>query len=267
MASGFIDSLKLVLSDKYDISDSDYKTLSDILISNGLSDRAFDSGLVEMIYLMIKYHHRFPISITFLRELWEYENVSFNFVKMVGDLMKNGVVSLRKVKRDTFFKSSNITKSNSEDLDRDIYVVAYGSELFNSVFSSFEEILNKKISVHESVSMLPKKYSDIVDRASRLLKTIGAKIEIESFIGDSALGISRLNMIISDTSKYSIKDKDVQRIAKKNIKGSFVSDVESYKESDSEIFLGIDLDSKEVSYRGLSDSIYAFIEELEVKGV
>lgn len=267
MASGFIDSLKLVLSDKYDISDSDYKALSDILISNGLSDRAFDSGLVEMIYLMMKYHHRFPISITFLKELWEYENVSFNFVKMIGDLMKNNVVSLRKVKRDTFFKSDSITKSNSEDLDRDIYIVVYGNDLFNSVFSSFDDILNKKSPVHESVSTLPKKYSDMVDRTSRLLKSLGVKIEVESFVGDSTLGISRLNLIISDTSKYSLKDRDVQRTAKKHIKGSFVSDVESYKESESEIFLGIDLDNREINYKGLSDNIYTFIEELEVKGV
>lgn len=267
MASGFIDSLKLVLSDNYEISDSDYKALSDILLEAGLSDRAFDSGLVQLIHLMIRYNHRYPISLTFLKELWEYENISYNFVKMLGDLLREGVISLRKVKRETFFKSDNITKSNTEELDKDIYIVIYGSQKFNSVFSKFNDILNKRSSsLHEGAG-LPKKYQDLVDKTIKLLKNISILVSVESFTSDSALGVASLSMILSQTSKYKYKDKDIQRIASKWIKGREIKSVESYKESNSELFLGLDLINSESSFLRLADSIYSFMEELEVQGV
>jgi hypothetical protein len=268
MASGFIDSLKLVLSDKYDISDSDYKTLSDILISKGLSDGAFDSGLVQMIYLMIKYNHKFPISITFLKELWEYENISYNFVSMIGSLLKSSVISLRKIKRENFFTNDSITKSNTEDRDKDIYVVIYGTASFNEVFAKFKEVLNDNNSpIQEGVLNLPKKYQSIIDRAYKMLKNLGVSISLESFVSDSALGTSRINVILSQTSKYKYKDRDIQRIASKHIKGKAVKSVESYKESDDELFLGVDVYSSESDFRSISDGIYSFVEELEVEGV
>lgn len=268
MASSFVDSLKLVLSDSLEISDSGYKSLSDILVSQGLSDTAFDSGLIQMIHLMVKNHYRFPISITFLKELWETENTSFNFVKMVGDLLKNGSISLRKVKRETFYKDNSITKSDKEDKDKDLYVVIYGTKDFNKIFSEFERVFNNREVIQESFgSNVPKKINDILSRASSLLKNMDIGISLESYVEDSVLGVSRLNLIISRTSKYIYKDKDIQRVASRVIKGSSVQGVESYIESDSELFLGIDLYSKDVSYRDLSDKIYSFVEELEVKGV
>ena len=129
--------------DRYEISDSDYKTLSDILITKGLSGVAFDIGLVQLIYLMVKYNKRFPISITYLKEMWGYENIPYNFVSMVGDLLKNKVVSIRKLKKDTYIKDNSITKSNSEDLDKELFVVVYGTKDFNEIFKVFSSILNK----------------------------------------------------------------------------------------------------------------------------
>ena len=269
MASGFIDSLKLVLSDKYALSDSDYQTLSDILLTKGLSDSAFDSGLVQMIYLMVKYKHSFPISLTFLKELWEYENVSFNFVGMLGSLLKNKVITLRKVKKETFLKDDSITKSNTEVMDSDIYVVIYGSKIFNEIFYQFKEVLEKDdSSILEGVSIgIPKKVRDMIQKAGKLLKNLSVKVEVESYINDSALNSSRLNLILSQTSKYKYKDSDILRIAKKHVKGKGVLEVESYIEDESELFLGIDLSGDESTYRDIADRIYGFVEELEVEGV
>lgn len=70
MASGFIDSLKLMLSDKYDISDTDYIVLSDILLSSGLSDSDKLSSILKGFVYMSEHKVRFPISIDALKKFW-----------------------------------------------------------------------------------------------------------------------------------------------------------------------------------------------------
>lgn len=266
MASSFIDSLKLVLSDSYEISDSDYKTLSDILLNKGLSDDALDSGLVQIVYLMVKNNVRFPISMAYLKELWETENVSYNFVGMISGILKSGVISLRKISKDVFFKSDNISKVDNED-DQDLYIVVYGSPVFNEILDGFSSVLNKSSAVSEGVVFnAPKKVSDIVTKASKHLKSLGVTIDVESYTNDSALGIARLNVLLNSVSNYMCGDKVIQRIAKKYIKGNAVKDIEAYKEDESSLFLGIDI-VLGANLAGIADGIYNFIEELEVEGV
>lgn len=265
MISGFVDNLKLVLSDSYEISDSEYKTLSDILISNDLSDSAFDSGLVQIITLMIKYNHKFPISITFLKELWEYENISFNFVKMIGSLVKERVITLRKVKRETFIKQDNITKSNKEVFSNDIFIVVYGSEKFNTIFNTFNSILNKQAQeISESVVIgTPKKIVNVMTRLNKLCKSLNIRSKLESYEDDEVLGRYRINIEFNNTSEYKLKDSEILRNAKKNIKGKYVYELEAYMDTDTDLFLGIDVD-RNSDLRDLADNIYRFIEGLEL---
>lgn len=268
MVSSFIDSLKLVLSDKYNVSDSDYKTLSDILLNKGLSEDALDSGLVQIISLLISKGYRFPISLDFLRELWSSENISYNFVKMLSGILKSGIISLRKVKRETVLSNNSITRSNTEDLDRDIIVVVYGSPVFNEILSEFEKVLHKPQELSEGViPNIPKKLSNIVAKAAKLLKSLGINISIESYTSDSVLKVARLNLVLDDTSNYACGDNFILKTAKKYIKGKSIKGVETYKEDSKSIFLGIDISLVDSDYSLLADEIYSFVEELEVEGV
>lgn len=270
MVSSFIDSLRLVFSDKYEISDSDYVALSDILISRNLSGEAFDSGLVQIIDLMIEHDYRFPITLSFLRELWESKHITYNFVKMLSGILKNGIISLRKMKRENVIGNDNITKSNLEDFNEDLIVVIYGSPIFNEILDEFKSILNRAEmrDITEGVSFgVPKKVKDIVVKSSKLLKNMNINIDLESFTSDDVLKSARLNLVITDTSDYVCGDSVILRTAKKHIKGKYVKGLEAYKEDRDSIFLGIDLDTSENTYSLLSDGIYGFIEELELEGV
>ena len=74
-------------------------------------------------------------------------------------------------------------------------------------------------------------------------------------------------MIFTGTSDYSLKDKEIKKIADKYIKKlSMVKDLEVYKESSNELYLGLELD-KSKDYKSLLDPIYRFISDLEINGV
>lgn len=268
MKSNFVDSMKLVLSDSYNIPDSSYKRLSGILLNSGLSEDTFDSGIVQLIHVMMKNKLTFPISISLLKSFWNMEGVAFNFVHTLSPLVVDGVIKLKKVKRDKFIKSDAIMKGNDEyDDDKDFYVVVYATEKFDSIYNGFEDILSKeKISEGAVIGGgVPKKLKNILDKTAKLLNEFSIDIKEESYLNDDVTGIAKINLILSNTSEYTCKDNVIQRTAKKFIgKLDCVTGVESYADSETELFLNLDLKIKEKINQDLAYAITSFVKELEV---
>lgn len=271
MKSGFLDSLKLALSERFEVSDKDYKTLSDILLSKGLSSVAFEGGLVKIMDILVANGEKLPISINYLREIWEREAISSNFVSMIGSLVKGGLLSIRKVSKDVFLSSDNITKSENEDMDRDLFVVIYGTKTFNDVFIPFKEVLTRPNSsyVSEGVDLtaLPKLGSQLLKKASDLLKNLDIILAVESFNFDELEGSIAVNLNVKRVSDYTYSDSQLMRSAKKYLKGARSIDI--YKESKRECFLSFEfdnhLDSRQM--HDLSEGIFQLFKELEVEGV
>lgn len=274
MKSGLVDSLRLALSDSYNIPDSDYEKLSGILLANDLSEYGFESGLVPIINLLIKYDIRLPISLEYLRTLWGIDNISFNFVKMIVPMVKDGVVSLRKVKREKFISSENIAKGEGElEENKDVYVTVYPTEKFNSIFNTFHEVLTNKsdeiISEGATISSkdLPSNIKNLILKTGTLLDKLHMKITEESYVEDEIAKTAEMNFIISDTSDYNCKDSDVLRVAKKHLlKVKSVKSVDAYIENTTEVFLGVNFSVKEAS-ADMSNAIFKFMEELELNYV
>lgn len=271
MISSFIDSLKLVLSDDYDIPDSEYKKLSGILLDNGLSEKSFDTGVIQLAYLMTRYSYTFPISINFLRELWERKYVSFNFISMLATLVRDGYLKLRKVKREVYINSNTITKSSSDDLDSDIFVVVYDTDAMKSVINVLQTIVDtSEEKISEGVIgydiTTPKTVRSMLDKLDSLMKDLSISVELESFVKDDVLKTQRINTVLKDTSKYNCTDAIMQRTAKKYLsKNRQVKDIEVYQDSSDELFIGLDVDSGNLT--GIADSIKDFVEDLEVNYV
>lgn len=274
MKSGLVDSLRLALSDSYNIPDSDYEKLSGILLANDLSEYGFESGLVPIISLLIKYDIRLPISLEYLRTLWGIDNISFNFVKMIVPMVKDGVVSLRKVKREKFISSEDIAKGEGElEENKDVYVTVYPTEKFNNIFNTFYEVLtnenNETISEGAMISSkdLPSNIKNIILKTGTFLDKLHMKITEESYVEDEVAKTAEMNFIISDTSDYNCKDSDVLRVAKKHLlKVKSVKSVDAYIENTTEVFLGVNFSVKEAS-SDMSNAIFKFMEELELNYV
>lgn len=274
VVSSITDNLKVLFSEDYKISDSDYKKLSDILVSSEVSEIAFDTGLVQIIKLMIDKGYTTPISLELVRKMWSKENIQFNFVKMLVPLLKDGVIKLRKVNCDVFREQDFITKDQGECFNGDeLHVVIYGSKVFNNVLSGFSEILSKcekieeSVNIVESVSEQPSKVKSAVQSLNKMAQALRLKISIESYMKDDSTGNEEINLICTDTSRYSLKDSDIQKLANKFIKKvSYVNSVESYKEGSSELFLGLSIKTQN-SYKDLVNAVYNFLYDLEVNGV
>lgn len=269
MASAFIDSLKLVLSDNYEVSDSDCKALSDTLLKAGLSDSSsFETGFVQIVELLVQYNQGLPMSLDCLKELWSSKYIPYNFVGMISELLKLKLISLKKVKRERFYKDSRIIKSNSEIPNKELYVVLYGTSEFENIISAFKRVLTKPSGIiPEGAGMLPKKYQDMVSRLGRQLKVLDIGVSVESYVYDPMPDKISLSLIVSRTSKYKYTDTDIQKLATRRIKGSGVLNVESYVESNSELFVGLEFTHSTVNISQLVSVIYSFIDELEVQGV
>lgn len=266
------DSLELLFYDDYKISDSDYRSLSEILLSNEMSELAFDSGLVQIIKLLHETGAKFPISINFLQYLWKEHFVEFNFVKMFIPLVQNGILRISKVNRKTLESGKILHDISTEDTSQDKFVVVYATDKFNLIFNQFSSILSKykfalSSYLNEGVAIAPQKVKNFVDRANRLLQNMNIKISIESYIKDSEMSSEEINLLIDNTSDYDLKNNNIQRIAKKYIgKLNYVLQVEAYKESRDELFLGIKLLARG-DYKEIPMQLFSMMQDLEVNGV
>jgi hypothetical protein len=107
----------------------------------------------------------------------------------------------------------------------------------------------------------------MISKAAKQLKALDIDISLESYVYDPMPDKASISLILSKTSKYSYTDMDIQKLATRRIKGLGVLSVESYKESSSELFLGVELNNSSSNLSQIANMIYSFMDELEVQGV
>lgn len=272
VVSSLRDDLKLLFSDDYRISDSDYNVLSEILVSSNISDIAFD-GLIQTIKLLHDTGATLPISVNLLKHLWEEQYIGYNFVKSLVPMSDNGFIEIKRVATSKLLLSKSILFDvNLEDTSLSHCAVIYPTDKFNILKSRVVDVLSKykfKLNsyINEGVELIPQKVKSSIDKANKVLQDINVRISIESYMKDTSLGTEELNLVVSGVSDYTLKDKEIQRIISKNLKGlGYVTNVEAYKESKKEIYIGIIMKTQS-SYNGLHTQLINAIQYLEVNGV
>lgn len=272
VVSSMKDNLKLLFSDEYKISDSDYNSLSEILISNDVSEIAFDGGLVQIIKLLHETGAKLPITVNMLQYIWKSKLISYNFVKSLVPLVSNGIIKLRKVNRERLTSGKILHDLSLENLTQDKFVVVYSTQKFDVINKQFIEILSKykfelPSYISEGVSTEPQKVRAFIDRSNRLLSNLKIKLSVESYMKDDSEGIEEINIIVSGTSDYDIKPSEMQRKSRQHLnKISYVISSEAYKESKNEIFIGLSLKIQSF-YKELPMQLFNFIQDLEINGI
>lgn len=275
--SGLLDTLKLLLKDKYILSDKDYLSLSDIILKLNLVDVTEKGILTSLIFFMDKNNLKFPISYNFMKDLWEKSNSTVNFGSMLSQLVLDKLLSLRKLTPDTFFNSPNIDRHDIDKPGQEYYLVVFGTNLYNTLIKNISDanLLKEKIEnmgylkLTEGVNFgkLDSKYKKFVLNTINLIRTkMFSEAKIESFDYDSLKNEIDFNFIINipKTRKSNVKDKDLRRVFKKWVKGDFVIETDSYIDDGDNIFFTVKLDMRILSssFKSISDNIVYAVNEL-----
>lgn len=273
MSSSFMDSLTLALSDNHKIPDSGLNKLSGILLEKGLSDSESDLFVVSISSLVANYGVVFPVSISFMKQLWNTEYTSFKFTRMIADMVKSGYFKLKKMDREAFFSDTSIDKAdNEEESSTGIFVSINTTKKFDDILDSVRDVLVSSGSIQEGFSFvkgLPRNIQGVMQKASVLLSKLDIDLSVESYVQDDVLKTGHINLIFSNTSEYSCKDSDVLRIAKKYLSKckSCAGGIEAYLEdAPGDLFVGFDV-KYSVSMSDIPSQVFSFIEEMEMNCV
>ena len=276
MKASVIDNFKLLFSDEYKVSDRDYKALSDTLISKGISEDAFENGLISLVKILIDGDIQFPMTLSFLKILWEGEFSQYKFIDMLTKLVKLGYIKLEKVSADSRMnilgRDLKTDVEDTFDVSNNKLLVVNGSDTLDSIVKEFRKFINDQKRINESIMILeathtyPSYVKDFVNRlTTRYLKEFRINVSVESYVDEGEK--ESLSLIFSNTSDYTLKDKEIKKLADKYIKKvSIVNDLDTYKESEDELYLGLEL-TKSKDLKPLLEPVYKFIDDLEVNGV
>lgn len=274
MKASVVDSFKLLFSDEYKVSDRDYKVLSDTLVSKGVSEEDIDAGVASLVNVLLYNKIDFPMTLKYFKYVWENTYVSFKFLDVLANLVKLGYIKIVKVSKSNDILGSVLSNDGFDvDMDGKVLIVQ-GTEKLTEVTNIFKDFINdkKRINeellreINEATSLYPSYVKDFVTKlTTRYLKEYHIKVDVESYVDEDTT--ESLSLIFKDTSNYTLKDKDIKKIADKYIKKvNIVNDLDAYKESDDELYLGLELE-KSKDLKVLFDPIYKFIGDLEVNGV
>lgn len=261
------DTLNLILSDDYNVEDSDIKRLSSTFYNLGISDNNELYGILFMIYSIAKSDITLPVSVGIFRDIWDSSGgVSLDFVSTLANFVKGGFIKLSKQKLDGGL-SGNITGDESLE---SIIVFVNGTDLLNSCVQVFKDFIkSKEVSIQEGVGVneVPSFVKTYIKRLYDVLDDLSVYVELESFSDEDS--VRRVNLNINNTSKYDISDSAIEKLAKSFIKNGErrVVDVECYKDSSRILFLGIDFRKDTKDFNFSCADIFNFIEDLEVNHV
>ena len=269
--SSLNDHLRLLLSSDYKISDSDYKLLSEILVSNDVESIAFDSGLVQIIKILHETGLKFPMTINFLQYKWKENFIEYNFVKSFIPLVSNGLFRLIHMGKETLKKRSDtITYDmNLEEMNQEKFVVVYSTPEFDVLYDQVSEVLSKykfKLNsyIGEEVEIAPKKIRDSIEKLNKLLSRMSIKVSIESYIKDESVQEDEISLVISNISDYKMSNRDLEKFVRRYLdKVYYVMSVDAYKEVNNEMYIEITTKSQS-SYSELTTALFNMINDLEV---
>lgn len=260
------DTLNLILSDDYNVEDSDIKKLSSTFYNLGISDNNELYGILFMVYSIAKLNIELPVSVGTFRNIWVSSGgVSLDFVSTLANFVKGGFLKLKK-----YNKEDVTLPVDREEALEDVIVFVESTDLFNDCVQCFKDfITSKNMSIQEGFnsSDVPAFIKSYIKRLYDVLDDLSVYVELESFSDED--NSRRINMIINNISKYDIRDTEIEKLAKSFIKTgeSRVIDVECYRDSNSSLFLGIDFKQGTKDFNFSCSDIFNFVEDLEVNHV
>jgi hypothetical protein len=250
--SYFLDSLKLSLSDKYIISDEEIKSLSDIILANGLEDIAEAGHLFTLVYLLDKWGVDLPVSYKMMKFGWESESFILSFNVILSNLIKAGVVSLKRLTDNVFFSSNNINKSSDDVKGEDYHIVIYGTKSYRTFRDELkknnlmvnvkrEDALNESV----NISILDSKFKTFVDRFKAESVYGGKyKVDLESCSVDEVKFEGELNFNIDFKRPFPKKLGNIAPVVKKGIKNKYLMDFDAYQDDEDTVFVTMKFDTR-----------------------
>nr|DAQ48222.1 MAG TPA: hypothetical protein [Bacteriophage sp.] len=245
---GLENTLRLILSDSYNIPDSEYETLSGMVSNLGIADSDESYGMMYLAYVMARDNITFPIRIKDLRFMWSKEGSVLNFTNILVSFSRNGFVKLAKVDSELVVKATD--------------------QLEELVFIFRDVIYLYSLPVFEGVAVrnTPKAVKNFVTNIQKELNDVKIFVELESYDSDDT---ERVNLIFKKVSDYTLKDKELEELVKKYIKTGErdVVDVESYRDSKSTLFVGIDFRAGTKNFNSVINNIDDLFDDLEMNYV
>lgn len=245
--SYLLDSLKLFMRGKYNVSDSDLELLSDILINNGLEKLINDGSFVELLHMLDRNGLKFPISYDYMSQEWN-KGITISFNSVLRTLVDLGLVTIKRLTNSTFH-NSDIVKSGRETYNEEYYLVIYGTSKYKSLLDEIHEkislTLTNESELYEGtlLSNMDKKFSDFLVRLKKSVGLVGTILSVESFSDDLISNIFEINLTFT-LNKVGASSSDVSKIVKNLNKEKYVKGVESYLDGVSSVFMSISLDRR-----------------------
>lgn len=219
--SYFLNTLKLFTVDRYDISDKDLKSLSDIILSYGFKDVAQEGDLINLIIIRDKHDIKMPCSINYFRVLWTKEFNVVNVMPILKKFVEDGLITVQTVTPAVFDK---VQQSPYDKKGEDRYPVIYSTrkleEFFDRVLPFFSK---KKQNVQESVATvstdvkMSTKHDRFFNRMKTELSNQGMTLELQIYSPDTIVGETEISFQVSsktdDISK--VGDKEALKVLKK----------------------------------------------------
>ena len=245
---GLENTLRLILSDSYNIPDDGYVTLSGMVSNLGIADSDESYGMMYLAYVMAREDVTFPIRIKDLRFLWSKEGSVLNFTNILVSFSRNGFIKLAKIE-------DSLVVNSTEQLSELIFI-------FKDVIDLYS------LPVFESVAVrnTPKVVKNFVTNVQKELNNVKIFVELESFDSEDT---ERINLLFKRVSDYTLKDKELEELVKKYIKTGErdVVDVESYRDSKSTLFVGIDFRAGTKNFNSVINNIDELFDDLEMNYV
>jgi hypothetical protein len=280
--SAFLDTLKLLLTQRYIVSDGDLKSLSDIIFQFDLEEATEDGLVTSLLFFLEDNNLSFPLSYNFMRTLWEKQNLTSNFDSILTNLISFGLVSLRKLSGGTFFNSLNITKNEMDSVGQNYYIVVYGTSAFNEFKKAVEnsKLLKNKIAnigmvkVIEGVAVkdLDSKFQTFIKTVTLLTRnSLQTDIKLESFEYDSLKNEIEFNFNVVIPNAPKLKQSDINRVLKKHMKNnmflgfeSYPDSLESYENTKEIVFINLKIDLRTLSsdLKDIANKLINALDEL-----
>lgn len=245
-SSYFLDALKLFCGG-YNISDRDYMSLSDIILSFGLGELAQEGDLINLIILQDKYKFDFPCTHSYMKNLWEKEFRSISFNTILKKFVDYGLVRLQSVTQETLFGTDSIIKSPYDTRGYESYLVIYSTSILKDVLSRIKPFFSSR-----KPAKLDEAYMPISKNCNTVLSKIKSEIgnylvDLQYCTQDDVLGNSEMGIVIKakKLGDLTINDKELPRLASKLLgREQFLEDYEIYRDSRDSLYISLVVSNK-----------------------
>lgn len=216
------DTLKVTLSNSYEVSDSDLKVLSDTFFKCGLDTYVENTNFLLLFLVMYSHGMDFPVKTEELQQEWEQSGYYMNLSDTVSPLIHDSVLFLT--------KKDGSPALGATEMVLDAYSV-FCDVLTNGTLDY--GVLSSEYSEKETFSVIPKEYEIIPEKIYGNLLDELKSVEIESYLRDSDTEIDTISLVMVPEDKISLTQKEVEKVFKKYLKNVNLLEYEVIVDSDS----------------------------------